>query len=191
MKIGIDIDNVITNTVDGVLDYINERLPVKLTIDDIKEYWMEAALPEQYRWVIPVAFEDPQMWKNVKMIEGAVHYIGKLYDDGHEIYFVTATTPNNFKKKIGFLERNLPFFPEGYVRRHAISIQEKQLLRLDILIDDCLDNLTGDKEYLGILFDYPWNRDRASKELSELYGIVRTYNWAMTYEHIERRSDLQ
>lgn len=186
MKIGIDIDNVITDTVNGVLDYINERLPVELTINDIEEYWMEAALPEQYQWIVAAAFNDSLMWKNVKMIEGAAQYIGELYNDGHKIYFVTATTPNNFKKKIGFLERSLPFFPQGYVCQHSISIQEKQLLRLDVLIDDYLDNLIGEKEYLGILFDYPWNRNTTSKALSELYGIARVYNWAMAYETINK-----
>ena len=71
MIIGIDVDNVIVNTTQCVLDFVNERLPnVNLKIDDIHEYWMEEVIPEGYKWIIPCAFSSKQMWKNVKLIDG-------------------------------------------------------------------------------------------------------------------------
>ena len=48
MRIGIDIDNIIVNTTETVLKYINERLPVQLELENIKEYRIENALPDQY-----------------------------------------------------------------------------------------------------------------------------------------------
>lgn len=30
------------------------------------------------------------------------------------------------------------------------------MIKLDVLIDDCVDNLVGG-DYAGILFSYPWN----------------------------------
>ena len=70
MKIGIDIDNVICTTSEAVVEYLNERLPITLSLDDINEYWMEKSIPEQYRWAVGLAFHDSSMWKKVKMIEG-------------------------------------------------------------------------------------------------------------------------
>lgn len=182
MIVALDIDNVIVDTTANVVDYINERLPnINLKIEDITSYWIEGALPSEYRWIVEAAFEDRAMWKRVKLIDGAAEAIEKLYNEGCEIYFATATTANNFRKKVRFLERSFPFFPKDYVRRHAISIKNKQLLDVDYLVDDCTDNLTGRRRYKSICFDYPWNQDfvdngdtrRRAYNWSEIYSIIR------------------
>lgn len=46
MKIGVDIDNVICTTSEAVIEYLNERIPITLSLDDINEYWMEKSIPE-------------------------------------------------------------------------------------------------------------------------------------------------
>ena len=181
MKIAIDIDNVITNTTECVIDYINERLPdVNLKMEDITAYWIENSLPPEYHWIAPMAFEDKKMWKKVKLIDGAAEYIQKLYEDGHEIYFATATTAENFRKKVSFLTRSFPFFPDGYVRMHSISIKHKQLLDVDVLIDDYLDNLIGERRYFSICFAYPWNEDAPYQPVK----FRRVKNWKGAYSTI-------
>lgn len=185
MKIAIDIDNVITNTAEGVLDYINERLRTNIQISDIKEYWMESAVPEGYEWIVEQAFEDPKMWKKVTLIDGAAQYIQKLYEDGHEIYFATATTESNFRKKVSFLSRSFSFFPANYVKQHSISIKHKQLLNVDIMIDDYLNNLVGERSYLSICLAYPWNTGNAAAGY-DLCGRDFCYarNWEDIYDII-------
>ena len=158
MIIGIDIDNVICTTTEALLDYINERTPLNLSIKDIKEYWIEKSIPSEYQWIVSNAFKDSLMWKKVKVIPGAVEGIKELYYRGHEIYFVTSTTPKNFVKKINFLKRNLPFLTKEYIDEHCISIKRKQLINLSILIDDYLNNLNGERTYYSICLDYPWNQ---------------------------------
>lgn len=181
MRIAIDVDNVLVNTTECVIDYVNERLPfVNLKMEDITTYWMENALPPEYQWIIPAAFDDKKMWKNVALIENASAVLEKMYNDGIEFYFATATTAENFKKKIGFLERSFPFLPKGYVREHAISIKHKQILDVDYLIDDYADNLTGQRRYRSIVYDYPWNREL--KDNGDT--IRRVYNWNMIYDII-------
>lgn len=182
MTIAIDIDNVIQGTTIAVLDYINERLPdVNLKMEDITSYWIENFVPEQYKWIVPLSFTDSSMWKNVRLIDGAARYIEKLYEEGFEIYFATATTPVNLKKKIKFLKRNLNL-PNDYIADHMISIKNKQLLRVDIMIDDFLGNLTGDRTYLSICYDYPWNQTDNNRELDS--QIIRCEDWADIYDTI-------
>lgn len=187
-SIAVDIDNILTNTTECVLQYINERIPsLNLKIEDIKEYWMENQIPQEYRWIVEMAFEDKKMWKNVRMIEGAVEALKKLYEDGYEIYFATATTAENFRKKVGFLTRNLPFLPEGYVKQHAISIKHKQLLNVDFMIDDYLENLIAPRPYISICMEYPWNDigiwNRYTKD--ETMGIYYAKDWAGIYNIIK------
>jgi 5'(3')-deoxyribonucleotidase len=173
MKIGVDIDNVICTTSEAVIEYLNERLPITLSLDDINEYWMEKSIPEQYRWAVGLAFHDSAMWKKVKMIEGAAKGIKTLYKNGNEIFFVTSTTPDNLKKKIKFLKRNLPFLSGNYINDHIITIKQKTLLNLDIMIDDYLDNLIGERSYYSICLAYPWN----IKIISEEPNFIRVKNW--------------
>lgn len=173
MKIGIDIDNVICTTSEAVVEYLNERLPITLSLDDINEYWMEKSIPEQYRWAVGLAFHDSAMWKKVKMIEGAAEGIETLYKKDDEIFFVTSTTPDNLKKKIKFLKRNLPFLSGDYINDHIITIKQKTLLNLDIMIDDYLDNLIGERSYYSICLDYPWNR----KIAANTSNFIRVKNW--------------
>lgn len=178
--IALDIDNVICNTTETLLQYINERLSMNLSMEDITDYWIEKFLPPQREWIVNTAFHDSAMWKEVKLIDGAAKYIEKLYNDGHEIYFATATTAVNFKKKVSFLKRQLNFFPEDYVEKHMISIKKKQLLCADILVDDYLDNLTGERSYYSICLDYPWNRELKEPDP----WLDRAVNWKEVYDII-------
>lgn len=173
MKIGVDIDNVICTTSEAVIEYLNERIPITLSLDDINEYWMEKSIPEQYRWTVGLAFHDSAMWKKVKMIEGAAKGIETLYKKGDEIFFVTSTTPDNLKKKIKFLKRNLPFLSGDYINDHIITIKQKTLLNLDIMVDDYLNNLIGERSYYSICLDYPWNRKVSSGEPN----FIRVKDW--------------
>ena len=112
------------------------------------------------------------------MINGAALFIEKLFNAGNEIYFVSSTTPENVRKKIKHLCRNLRI-PEDYIQNHFINIVNKQLLNLDVLIDDCLDNLLGGRDYFSICLDYPWNRDKADDN-----SFKRVYNWQEIYDTI-------
>ena len=109
LKIGIDIDNTIVNTAETIVKYINDRLPVHLELSDIKQYYIENALPEQFQWIVEAAFRDSVMWKQVQLVDGAYEHIKKLYNDKHELFFVTSASPENFRKKVSHLERVFDF----------------------------------------------------------------------------------
>ena len=180
MYIGIDLDGTVVDSPMQVVNYVNERLGLNLTIDDFKTYSMEDALPEQYKWIIDSAFRDPLMWKKVSLIDGAHDTIKRLYDEGHEIYFVTSSLPLNLAKKIKHLTRNLEFFPKDYVWKHTINTQNKQLLRLNVMIDDALFNLTGDREYYSLCIDMPYNQ---TDEM--IPNFTRVKDWSEVYDRIK------
>lgn len=180
MKIAFDLDSVCVNTVDAIIEYINERVPVNLKVDDITSYNIESALPEQFQWIVDAGFRDSKMWKKVKLLPRCAEIMEKLYKEGYEIWFATSSLPENMRKKIKHLARNMQFFPEHYVWQHTINIQDKYLLNVDVLVDDCLKHaIHPDRLYWSIIMDYPWNR------LSEpVERTVRAYDWDWIYEKI-------
>ena len=184
MRIGIDIDNVCVNTTETVLGYINERLPVNLQMSDITSYSIEAALPMQYRWIVDEAFHSADMWKKVEFLPHAAEVIEDLFSDGHIIYFVTSTTPKNLHKKVKHLSRNLQFLWDGYILDHTINIRHKWLLDLDIMLDDCLDNLLNlnhqdKRSYYSICMDYPWNETKV-----EIPRFTRVKDWTEVLDKV-------
>lgn len=179
MKLAFDLDCVCVNTTERMVEYINERLPVNLSIENITTYSIEAALPPQYKWIVDAGFRDKEMWKGVKLLPHCAEVMKKLYNEGFEIYFATSSLPENLRKKINHLSRNMPFFPKGYIERHTINICDKYLLNVDVLIDDCLEHIANEKRgYWSVVLDYPWNRN------IDLPRISRAYNWFDIYEKI-------
>jgi 5'(3')-deoxyribonucleotidase len=163
MRIAIDIDCTLTTCIYSILNYINTRLPVDLKLEDIKSYYIEEALPEQYRWIVAAAFRDPEMWRTVKFLPHAAEVVEQLIRDGHEVWFATSAEPKNMHKKVKHLSRNMQNLDYEYIWKHTINIQDKYLLNVDILIDDFLGHLTAkDRRYYSIAINYPWNQITAN-----------------------------
>lgn len=178
MKIALDIDNTIVNTTSCILDQHYADTGEKLTLDDIKSYYIENYVGEDYKYDFHLIFLKKEMWKRVKVIPHCVEVIKRLHDKGNEIYFVTSTEPQNVAKKARFLQRTFPFLN---IRKRLITTPYKQILNADLLIDDCVDNVIN-AQYKSILMTYPWNAnfDDASDE-----NIYRVNNWLEVEPMIE------
>lgn len=180
LRVGIDLDGVVVDSPQQVVHYVNERLGTSYCMNDFKTYSMEDALPDKDKWIIEAAFRDPLMWKKVSLIDGAYENIKKLFNSNFDIYFATSSLPQNLKKKIGHLTRNLSFLPENYVWRHTINIHNKQLLNLDVHVDDGLFNLVGERSYYSICFDMPYNQ---TDEI--IPNFSRAKDWNEVYDRIK------
>ena len=187
LDVGVDIDNVLVNTTECVLEWLAERGAPKKSIKDIHTYYLENNYPSQYHLLIKEAFESRYMWKKVKLIDGAYDKLNRLYVEGYNIHFVTSSLPENLRKKINHLVRNLDFFPENYIWKNTINIHKKQLLNLDVHIDDYYNNLCGDRAYTSICYSYPWNE----KEVDNDTSIIPADNWNEIYEIIHTITEVK
>lgn len=178
MIIGIDVDNTIVNTTSCVIAQHYADTGEKLTLDDIKGYYIENYVSDDYKDDFHLIFYKKEMWKRVKVIPHCVEVIKRLHDRGDSIYFVTSTEPQNITKKARFLQRTFPFLD---IRKCLITTHCKQMIGVDILIDDYEMNLINGS-YFGILMDYPWNRnfDDASDD-----KIYRVFDWLEVEPMIE------
>lgn len=147
-----------------MLDVHFENTGERLSLNDIKSYGIEDYVSEEYKKGFHKIFLDKRVWKRVQLLPNCVETIRQLHNMGHKIYFITATETANVHKKFQFLCRTFPFIN---VRKRLITTQRKQMIKVDVLIDDCIDNLI-DGEYYGILFDYPWNKNMSTLNMTRV-----------------------
>ncbi len=191
MRIGIDIDNVISN--------FDEMLLETYLIHD-KELRNTGIINPNAKYIRTGMFdwsneEELSFYKDnieciakkLKVKEKAKEYIDRLHNDGHFIYIITGrdngeySEPYNMTKK--WLDENNIYY-DNLILTDAYDIHAKSLECLkndiDIMIDDsvriCSDLITSG--ITTILMDTPYNRKiniKRVKNWEEFYEFVSTY----------------
>ena len=191
MRIGVDIDNVISTFNEELLEEFlkhNKELGYSKDINKNADYitrgmfnWPDGEVQEFYR-------------KNIERIvnklgvkSGAKEYIDKLKSDGHDIYIITGrdngehSDPYNNTKK--WLDDNDIYYDKliltNAYKNYEHGKPEKCIENnVDIMIDDsvhiCKDCIDCGIETL--LMDTPYNR--------QVNDIKRVNNWKEIYEYI-------
>lgn len=179
MKIALDIDNTIVNTTSCILQQHYADTGEKLTLNDVKTYYIENYVGEDYKDDFHLIFLKKEMWKRLQLLPHCVDVVKRLHDKREEIYFVTSTEPQNVAKKARFLQRTFPFLD---IRKRLITTHCKQMIDVDVLIDDCVDNVVNSKHYISILMDYPWNRNFDDAADDKTY---RVFDWTQVEPILE------
>lgn len=188
MRIGIDIDNVISN--------FDEMLLETYLIHD-KELRNTGIINPNAKYIRTGMFdwsneEELSFYKDnieciakkLKVKEKAKEYIDRLHSDGHLIYIITGrdngeySEPYNMTKK--WLDENNIYY-DNLILTDAYDMHAKSLECLkndiDIMIDDsvriCSDLITSG--ITTILMDTPYNRK---------INIKRVKNWEEFYEFV-------
>ena len=188
MRIGIDIDNVISNFDEMLLEtYLIHDKELRNTgiINPNAKYirtgmfdWSNEEELSFYRDNIEC------IAKKLKVKEKAKEYIDRLHNDGHFIYIIIGrdngeySEPYNMTKK--WLDENNIYY-DNLILTDAYDIHAKSLECLkndiDIMIDDsvriCSDLITSG--ITTILMDTPYNRK---------INIKRVKNWEEFYEFV-------
>ena len=191
MKIGIDIDNVISNFNDTLLnEYLlhDKKIRNSGVINKNADYirkgmfdWNEDEETNFYKNNIE------RIAKKLDVIEGAKEYIDKLHNDGHIIWIITGrdngeyTEPYNMTKK--WLEDNNIYYDNLILTdaydKHA-KTKECLMHNIDIMIDDSA-SICSDCIENGIttfLMDTPYNKYsniQRVKSWKEFYRYVSNY----------------
>lgn len=176
MRILIDCDETIWNLLEAWVNVLNERYDKTVIWDQINNWDMSFAYPDLTKQQIYEPLCEDNLWKLVKPKFDAIKYIPKLYEEGHEIYFVTSTDYRNIQYKVKLLEDYFPDIPV----QNLITTYHKELIIGDILIDDYINNFKNRSS--GILFTTSYNKDINEKE----FGLHRCSNWEEIYEYINQ-----
>lgn len=190
MKIGIDIDEVVTEFMKHFLEYSNRRNGTSFSVDEIQKVhlWetpVHDSKEESIREVME--FQLSPDFDNLDFVDGAREAIRKL-GEKNEIYFVTSRPPEIKKQTLKMLNRTFSNIPFGVVFSGDIygGARPKSEICADIgislIIEDnakyakeCADN--GIKAFL---LEKPWNRYFEKHE-----NVIKVKNWSEILNHLQ------
>jgi len=167
--IAIDVDNVLNNLMDKTIEMYNNKYDASLTVDMFDEYDVYKCLPHDEAQKFIELFQEQDLWASLEPIKNAQWGVKQLIEHGYEVYLATATHHSNFSWKVEWIKYYFGMISE----KNIICIHNKGLLKADILIDDCIDNLLSSYWYERVCLDYEWNRNIND----EVYGIHRAHDW--------------
>lgn len=169
MIIAVDIDGILNDFVPKLLKYYNALSNKNIQLEDITTYHFSECLPKEDADGIMTLFTESELLNSLSPLSGAQNGLKKLIKQGHQIIIATATECCNFQQKYEWMQAYFPFISSDNI----IRIVDKSLLKVDILIDDNMDNLISSFSE-RICLDYPYNRS-TSKDYA--YNIRRAYDW--------------
>lgn len=176
MRILIDIDNTIENLIEIWVESLNQTYGTNVSPDDITDWDICRFFPTLTEKEVFSEIKKEGFWKKAEPIGGAPEYVKKLIDDGHEVYFCSATDCYDIRPKYeDFLCRYFPFVDWS----HIIFCSNKQIIKADVLVDDGIHNLENG-EYIKILYSQPQNSWYDEKK----HGMYRVSDWKEAYELI-------
>lgn len=169
MTLAVDIDGVLNDLVPKTLKLYNSRTNKNIQMEDITSYSFHECLPKEDANGIVALFKEKELWDSLEPLPGSQKVLRQLANQGNRIVIATATDPRNFEWKCDWVTRHYPFIQTDNV----IRIMDKGLLKVDVLIDDHMDNLTG-CFCERVCMDYLYNKDD-SKDYA--YDIYRVKSW--------------
>jgi 5'-nucleotidase len=153
MKIAIiDVDDICALLTDRWLEDYNADWGDTLTEDKLLGWDIQKYVHPDCGTRIFEYLEHPEIYDNVLPRPGSVEGVNTLRLMNYRVVFATSTPLSTAGRKFVWLQKH------GYepVKKDYVEIDDKSLLRGDIMFDDGFHNVK-DFYGLGILLTRPWN----------------------------------
>ena len=193
MKIGIDVDGVLTNVEQFCVDYVtkycvenNVNYNINASEYDISKTFNIGDEQKNNFWKEYLAFYAV----NEKARPFAAEVIKKLKEQGHEIYIITARLLTNRDDEIGDNMRKLvkEWLHDNNIvydklifckEKKERKIQEIRDTKVDIMIEDNPDNIMELSNIVPIFCYHATYNEKCFNE-----NIIRCYSWYDIYNKI-------
>jgi len=180
MKIGIDIDEVVTDTFSEVLKFHNLKKGTSFKKEEMHDYRMWASFPctrEEIEKSLSEMISEGHIEKYLP-IEESLESINLLRKN-HELFFITARPENHKEQTFNWFDKNIPslrdkiFFSEDHFNGKGNAkfkiCQEKDI---KIMLEDSPNDALQCAQ-IGIkviLFDKPWNKSISHRNITRVSG---------------------
>lgn len=183
MRVGIDIDDTITNTWDYLMPYYEKIFKVD-NIKDKQPYYRSlnnSMSLDEYNVVMQKVHD--KIDNRIPIRKDAIEIINKLHDEGHYICFITARGMEH----MNLIEDTIRYLFDCHIPfdKLYVSANDKGIVcqneKIDLFIDDSCKHLKQVSKY-GIevlMIDKNYNKD--------VKDFRRVKDWYQIYEYIKRK----
>lgn len=150
LRVGLDVDDTLYDCNDYALEIVNARHPDEkpVSINEITE-WGRCGRYADERMAL---FSDPEFVRTQPVISGAVKFVRELSKLA-DVFFITAVPAGCMTARA---ERLMHDFPEIPAENTIIGTR-KDVMALDILLDDGAHNISSSRAAYPVLLRKPWN----------------------------------
>jgi 5'(3')-deoxyribonucleotidase len=156
----IDLDDTLYPFVSTILKKYNKKYQDDLSVRYITDYNIRKFIKPECINIFQ-EFANKKLFKKIIIFQEVIDALTEI-NDKYELYFLTAGHPKTTRYRDKLLSRYLPWYSSGQL----ISCRNKWLVKTDVLVDDCVDNVNN-IDGVGILIRQPWNMNSGyCKELT-------------------------
>lgn len=150
IRVGLDVDDTLYECNSYAVSIINNRYPddEPVKLEDIK-CWGDSGRHSEDRIKL---YSDPEFVRTQPITEGAQEFVKKLSEIA-DVFFVTAVPACCMSARA---ERLIADFPE-IPANNIILGTRKDIISLDIMLDDGAHNISSSRAAYPVLFRKPWN----------------------------------
>ena len=184
MLLGIDLDEIVADSLDAIIKFHNEKYKTNLKKDNFVSYrfWeIWGGTKEESVKKISEFFKTDHL-ANIYPIAGSLGALADLKKSGHELFIITGRRNEIIKQTEEWIEKHFPNIFSGahFANSYTLGGHERKKsdickkLGVELIIEDDLLHAT-DCAKNGIkvfLFDYPWNQGNLSP------NIERVFSWS-------------
>lgn len=194
MRIGIDIDGVLTNLEQYVIDYVS-----KYCVKNNIEYNIGESNYNHYKTFNITKEQEMEFWNdylenysiNEKARPFAAEVIKKLKEEGNEVYIITARWNTNRDDETGNKMREIVknwlyenkieydklIFSKASKERKSLEILE---YKIDLMIEDSPSNINELADIVKVIcYNAEYNKECIGDK------IIRCYSWYDIYRKIK------
>ncbi len=152
IRIGLDVDDTLYECNSYAVTILNQRHPDEepMKIEEIKS-WSACGRHGEERLAL---YADPEFVRTQPITPGAQEFVKKLAEIA-DVFFVTAVPAGCMSARALRLVQDFPEIPP----RNIIMGTRKDIIALDIMLDDGSHNISSSRAAYPVLFRKPWNTD--------------------------------
>ena len=152
IRVGLDVDDTLYECNSYAVSIINSRHPDEepMKIEDIT-YWGKAGRHADERIAL---YADPDFVRTQPVTPGAREFVKKLSEIA-DVFFITAVPARCMSARAERLVKDFPEIPPENIMMGT----RKDVISLDIMLDDGAHNISSSRAAYPVLFRKPWNTD--------------------------------
>ena len=184
LRIGLDVDDVLYECNSYALELLKQKYgddPV-FDIERIRSWGLQGNLADERLKY----FSDPDFVASQPMFPGAQKFVRELCELA-DVFFVTAVPANCMSARAKRLREDFPEVPAG----NLLIGTRKDIVNLDILLDDAAHNISSSQASYPVLMRRPWNSGLSGLLSVNSYGDFIHLAKMIGKSFVEKKPDLR